>query len=386
MGIVRISPFIAALTAATTVAAHGHVSHIVIDGLFYQGYDPTSFPYQANPPTVVGWATSQTDNGFVEPNSFANADIICHKSSVNAGGHAQVAAGSSISISWDTWPESHKGPMIDYLAACDGDCESADKAALAFFKIDEVGLIDDSASNGFWGSDVLIQNNNTWLVQIPSNIKAGNYVLRHETIALHSAGSANGAQAYPQCINLEVTGGGADVPAGTLATELYTPQDPGILVNIYTTGLAYTIPGPALIAGASSSVAQSSSAITATGTATVPGGGAAAPGTTTAAGTTTTAAAATTTAAAATSTAVVSTPTTLATSTRAAATSPTTAATTTTTTAAAATTTAAAEVGAQSLYGQCGMDAGKNYAGPTACAEGTCKSWNPYYYQCVATA
>ncbi|KAI1770071.1 carbohydrate-binding module family 1 protein [Hypoxylon cercidicola] len=313
MGNMRTSPLIAALASAATVLAHGHVDHIVIDGLAYQGYDPTSFPYQQDPPTVVGWATSQTDNGFVEPNSFTGEDIICHKTSVNAGGHAQVAAGSSISISWNTWPESHKGPMIDYLAACPGDCESADKAALEFFKIDEVGLIDESATNGFWGSDVLIQNNNTWLVQIPANIKAGNYVLRHETIALHSAGSANGAQAYPQCINLEITGDGTDVPAGTLATKLYTPEDPGILVNIYTTGLAYTIPGPALIAGASSSVAQSSSAITATGTATVGSGGSAA----TAAETT--AAAATTTAAAATSpTAVVSTPTTLTTSTRAA--------------------------------------------------------------------
>lgn len=381
----RFSPLIVALASAATVAAHGHVNNIVIDGVSYQGYDPTVFPYQANPPTVVGWTTSQTDNGFVEPASFASADIICHKTSSNAGGHAQVKAGSSVSIVWNTWPESHKGPMIDYLAACDGDCETADKAALEFFKIDEVGKIDDSLQNGRWGSDVLIQNNNTWLVQIPANIKAGNYVLRHETIALHSAGSVNGAQAYPQCFNLEVTGDGTDVPAGTLGTKLYTPEDPGMVVNIYTTGLVYTIPGPALIAGASSSVAQSASAITATGTATVGAGGAAptaptaptAPAATPTAAEPTTAAPTTTAAATApqTTTAAVSTPTTLATVTKPA----------TPTTAAPATTSAAATgvVGAQSLYGQCG---GSNFAGPTACAEGGCKSWNPYYYQCVASA
>ncbi|KAI0110555.1 carbohydrate-binding module family 1 protein [Hypoxylon sp. NC0597] len=381
MGNMKISPVVAALMSAATVAAHGHVDHIVIDGLFYQGYDPTTFPYQQNPPTVVGWTTSQTDNGFVEPNSFGAADIICHKSATPAGGHAQVKAGDSISITWNTWPESHKGPMIDYLAACNGPCESVDKETLEFFKIDEVGLIDDSAQNGFWGSDELIQNNNTWLVQIPSNIKAGNYVLRHETIALHSAGQSNGAQAYPQCFNLEITGDGTDVPAGTLGTKLYTPEDPGILINIYTTGLTYTIPGPTLIAGASSSVPQSSSAITATGTATAGSGSAADPTTAPAASTTAAQTSAATTAAPSsqqTSTAVASTPTTLATSTRAA--SP-----TTPTTTAAATTSAAATgvVNAQSLYGQCG---GSNFAGPTACAEGSCKSWNPYYYQCVASA
>ncbi|KAI1414407.1 glycosyl hydrolase family 61-domain-containing protein [Hypoxylon sp. FL1857] len=271
--------------------------------------------------------------------------------------------------------------MIDYLAACNGPCESVDKESLEFFKIDEVGLIDESVQNGFWGSDELIQNNNTWLMQIPSNIKAGNYVLRHETIALHSAGQTNGAQAYPQCFNLEITGDGTDVPAGTLGTKLYTPEDPGILVNIYTTGLSYTIPGPALIAGASASVAQSSSAITATGTATVGSGSVADPTTAPAASTTAAQTSATPTTAAAssqqTSSVVASTPTTLATSTRAA--SP------TTPTTAAATTSAATTgvVNAQSLYGQCG---GSNFAGPTACAEGSCKSWNPYYYQCVASA
>ncbi|OTA99062.1 carbohydrate-binding module family 1 protein [Hypoxylon sp. CI-4A] len=398
MGISKISPIVAALASAATVAAHGHVDHVVIDGLFYQGYDPTSFPYQQDPPTVVGWTTSQTDNGFVAPDSYASADIICHKDSSPAGGHAQVKAGDSISISWNTWPESHKGPMIDYLAACDGSCESVAKESLKFFKIDEVGLIDDSATNGFWGSDELIANNNTWLVQIPSNIKAGNYVLRHETIALHSAGSENGAQNYPQCFNLEVTGDGTDVPEGTLGTELYSSTDPGIVVNIYTTGLTYTIPGPTLISGASASVAQSSSAITATGTATAGDGSAAASATSAAtsaasntAATTTAAAstsAATSTAAAAssqTSTAAASTsaPTTLSTQTKAA--SSTTVAASSTTSAAAVTTTAAATgaVDVQSLYGQCG---GNNFAGPTACAEGTCKSQNPYYYQCVNTA
>ena len=68
-------------------------------------------------------------------------------------------------------------------------------------------------------------------------------------------------------MNIEVTGGGSDVPAGTLGEALYAETDPGILVNIYTTGLAYTIPGPALYSGGSGSVATSASAAVASSTA-----------------------------------------------------------------------------------------------------------------------
>ncbi|KAI0433304.1 glycosyl hydrolase family 61-domain-containing protein [Xylaria sp. FL1042] len=397
----RSSSLLAALTAAAGVAAHGHVSNIVINGVSYQTYDPTVFPYESDPPTVVGWTASDTDNGFVAPDSYASGDIICHKSATPAGGFAQVAAGDSISIQWNTWPDSHKGPMLDYLAACNGDCSSVDKTALEFFKIDEAGILDSSSAPGTWASDVLIANNNTWLVQIPANLKAGNYVLRHETIALHSAGSEDGAQNYPQCFNLEVTGSGTEVPEGVLGTELYTSTDPGIEVNIYVSGLDYQIPGPTLISGVSSTVEQTSSTITASASATV-GSGSDSSATTTAVEATTTsasqAASSTSVAATSTSTAVASSSsaaastsvasssspaTTLVTSTRAATTTTTAAPTTvdaTTTVATTATNTQTGAVAAQTLYGQCG---GVNWTGATTCAEGTCTEYNDYYSQCV---
>ncbi|KAI8944352.1 glycosyl hydrolase family 61-domain-containing protein [Xylaria longipes] len=369
------SSLLVALASAASVAAHGHVSNIVINGVSYQGYDPTVFPYMSDPPTVVGWTASNTDNGFVEPNSFDSGDIVCHKAATPAGGYAQVSAGDSISIQWDTWPDSHKGPMLDYLAACNGPCDSVDKLALEFFKIDEAGILDSSSAPGTWASDVLIENNNTWLVQIPRNLKAGNYVLRHETIALHSAGQANGAQNYPQCFNLKVTGSGTEVPAGVKATELYTPTDPGIEVNIYVSGLDYQIPGPTLISGVSSTVTQTSSVATTSASATVGSGSGSGSGSSSAAQATTSAAAPSSTAAQAT--------TTLVTSTRAASSSSTPAPTSeapSTTAASTATKTQTGDVAAQTLYGQCG---GMNWSGPSACAEGTCTEYNPYYSQCV---
>ncbi|KAH6842963.1 glycosyl hydrolase family 61-domain-containing protein [Chaetomium sp. MPI-CAGE-AT-0009] len=269
-----------ALAGAVSVAAHGHVNSFVINGVSYQGYDVTSFPYQQNPPTVAGWAATNTDNGFVAPDAFGSGDIICHRGAKNAGGHAVVAAGDSIFIKWDTWPESHHGPVIDYLANCgDAGCEKVEKTSLEFFKIAEAGLIDGTNAPGVWASDKLIANNNSWMVKIPAGIAPGNYVLRHEIIALHSAGQANGAQNYPQCFNLQITGSGTDKPAGVLGTKLYTADEPGILANIYTSPVKYEIPGPALIAGASP-VEQSSSAVTGsasavTGSATAPPAGSA---------------------------------------------------------------------------------------------------------------
>jgi lytic cellulose monooxygenase (C1-hydroxylating) len=142
--------------------------------------------------------------------------------------------------------------MIDYLANCNGPCETVDKTTLKWFKIDALGLINPTGmTDGYWASDVMIANNNSWTVQIPSTIAQGNYVVRHETIALHAASSANGAQNYPFCFNLAITSSGSDNPAGVLGTALYKETDPGIIYDIYQNTLAtYTIPGPALYSSA----------------------------------------------------------------------------------------------------------------------------------------
>ncbi|KAL6884404.1 glycoside hydrolase family 61 protein [Trichoderma evansii] len=336
---------VTALTAATGVVGHGHVNNIVINGVYYEGYDPTSFPYEPTPPIVVGWTAADTDNGFVSPDAYQSPDIICHKNATNAGGHASVKAGDSVLFQWVPVPWPHPGPVVDYLANCNGDCETVDKTTLEFFKIDGIGLI-SGGDPGNWGSDVLIANNNTWVVQIPKDLATGNYVLRHEIIALHSSEEVDGAQNYPQCFNLAVTGTGSLQPTGIPATELYHESDPGILFNIYTSPLTYTMPGPTVVSGLPSSVAQGSSAATATSSATVPGNG---------------------------STGGTSSRTTTVKSTSTTTTRP--------SSSSAVTTSAPAGTATQTLYGQCG---GSGYSGPTKCASpAVCTTLNPYYAQCL---
>jgi cellulase len=228
------------LSLAAAVKAHGHVKTIVADGTEYSGGIPHGAPAGA-----VGWAAANQDNGFVAPSSFSSADIVCHKSAKSVASAATVAAGGSVTLVWDTWPESHHGPVIDYLAPVSGDFASVTPASLSWVKIAEKGL--NSGSNpGNWASDDLIANGNSWTVEIPSALAPGKYVLRHEILALHSAGNADGAQAYPQCINIEVTGSGSAKPSGAPFTGFYSPEDPGILFSLYTDFDSYSIPGPAV--------------------------------------------------------------------------------------------------------------------------------------------
>lgn len=242
---------------AATAAAHGTVTGIVADGTYTKGFD-LSYYYMIKQgqtaPATPGWYAENLDNGFVAPDAYTTADIVCHKNSKAATSSATVKAGGKVDFQWSKWPESHVGPMITYVAKCDGDCSKADKTALKWVKIDEAGFTDD------WASNKMIANNNTWSVTVPSTLAAGKYVFRHETIALHSAGSENGAQNYPQCLNIEITGGGSDNPEGTLGTALYTPKDAGILYNVYGgDNKGYKIPGPALYGSGSGSGSDSGS-------------------------------------------------------------------------------------------------------------------------------
>lgn len=233
--------------AAAGVCAHGHVAGINVAGVWYEGYDPTTFPFKSHPPTVVGWTAGKTNEGFVGPAAYDSEDIICHVNAKPAGGYASVKAGDKIETYWTAWPDSHKGPITNMLANCNGDCRTVSKTDLEFFKIAAVGLVNDDTPPGEWATDTLIANNNSWVIKIPEDLAEGNYVWRQEIIALHSAENVDGAQNYPQCFNLAVTGTGTLAPSGVRGEALYHESDAGILVDIYTTLTSYDIPGPTQI-------------------------------------------------------------------------------------------------------------------------------------------
>lgn len=57
----------------------------------------------------------------------------------------------------------------------------------------------NSADDDFWGVKDLNKCCGRMNVKIPSDIAAGDYLLRAEVIALHVAGSSGGAQLYMSC-------------------------------------------------------------------------------------------------------------------------------------------------------------------------------------------
>jgi cellulase len=249
-----ISSLGAIAALAATATAHGTVTGVTIDGVTTGGFKLDYYYAKQSGgkvPEHIGWYAENLDNGFVEPNSFSKADIICHKAASPEGSSdslAKVAAGGTVEFHWTEWPESHVGPVITYVAPYTGDIASVKKEDLKWTKIQADGFAD-----GQWAAAKMIKDNNTASVTVPSTLAAGKYVFRHEIIALHSAGTANGAQAYPQCLNIEVTGDGTTVPEGVAGTSIYKADEDGIIFNVYGSDIKYNIPGPPLFGAGSGS-------------------------------------------------------------------------------------------------------------------------------------
>ncbi|KAJ7691959.1 glycosyl hydrolase family 61-domain-containing protein [Mycena rosella] len=100
------------------------------------------------------------------------------------------------------------------------------------FKIDESGLINGTVFNGYWGSGKMIDQT-SWTTTIPATVSSGNYLLRFETIALHSLS----AQFYPECAQISITGGGTLAPTAAqfvFFPGTYSAADLILDMDIYT--------------------------------------------------------------------------------------------------------------------------------------------------------
>ncbi|QRV97102.1 glycoside hydrolase family 61 protein [Ceratobasidium sp. AG-Ba] len=235
------------LAAATSVLAHGYVQEIKFGSpaATFSGYLPNSDPYYSPPiPRIVrkipgnGPVTdlSLTD---VQCNGYTDGDA---PGSTPASLVATVAAGSSVSFNWTTWPDSHVGPLITYMAKAPSDITKWSPGTSAvWFKVAEQGLV-----NGKWAaSELLLANKGIYTFTIPASLKAGQYLIRHEIIALHAAYTYPGAQVYPMCAQVSVTGSGSGLPTTGLVAfpGAYTASTPGIVYDAYRGNTTYPIPG-----------------------------------------------------------------------------------------------------------------------------------------------
>ncbi|KXJ94358.1 glycosyl hydrolase family 61-domain-containing protein [Microdochium bolleyi] len=81
------------------------------------------------------------------------------------------------------------------------------------------------------------QDKTEFSFNIPSCLPSGDYLFRIEHLALHAAGSINGAQFYLSCAQITVVGGsGSKSPSGSQLVSFpgaYKNTDPGVLVSIF---------------------------------------------------------------------------------------------------------------------------------------------------------
>ncbi|TDZ71709.1 Polysaccharide monooxygenase Cel61a [Colletotrichum trifolii] len=236
------------LGLAALVAGHGYVDNATIGGTYYQFYQPYADPYYGTPPQRISRAIQ--GNGPVE--DVTSIDVQC--GGYTAGGvvgskpaplHAPAAAGSTVTLRWTLWPESHVGPLITYMARCpDAGCNNWQPGTAAvWFKVKEGGR---SGTSDTWAATPFMVGNPGYQYTIPSCLKPGYYLVRHEIIALHAAYSYPGAQFYPGCHQLQVTGSGTKTATSLVAIPgAYKATDPGVTYDAYKP-TTYTIPGPAL--------------------------------------------------------------------------------------------------------------------------------------------
>lgn len=212
-----------------------------------------------------------------------SADLVCNVAGATAvSDFVSAAAGDTVTMEWyhdnradDIIASSHKGPVITYIAEYFEDAG----ASAIWTKIHEQGY--DSASDT-WAVDDLISNGGKIDFTLPSNLKAGKYMVRQEIIALHEADTcyatagSRGAQFYPSCVQFEVTGSGTATPDQAFDFNAnYSCDLPGVEFNLYGEFSSYEIPGPAVestLGGSSSSgsssgsgSASSSAAVTSSG-------------------------------------------------------------------------------------------------------------------------
>jgi hypothetical protein len=82
-------------------------------------------------------------------------------------------------------------------------------------------------------------------VTLPTQVAPGDYLVRHEIIALHLAMTLGGAEFYPSCTQIRVGGSQTGTPNQTVSFPgAYNDNDPGIYdPSIYSPGAPYTFPG-----------------------------------------------------------------------------------------------------------------------------------------------
>ncbi|KAF9450608.1 lytic polysaccharide monooxygenase [Macrolepiota fuliginosa MF-IS2] len=224
---------VAILSLASLASAHYTIPSLITDGA-----------------ASAEWQYVRKTNNFnsqAPVTDVTSADFRCYTSETGAtASTATVAAGSTIGLQANG-PMYHNGVINVYMAKAPSDVSTWDGSGNVWFKVYEIPAVTDGGSTiTFPGSNIQSFN-----FKVPQNLPSGQYLVRTEHIALHSASSFGGAQFYISCAQINVTGGGSGSPGPLVSIPgVYTGNEPGILINIYyPVPTSYIQPGPAVWSG-----------------------------------------------------------------------------------------------------------------------------------------
>ncbi|RPD56323.1 hypothetical protein L226DRAFT_469284 [Lentinus tigrinus ALCF2SS1-7] len=236
------SAVLLALSAALPhVAAHGYLSQVVIDGVAYAGNEPNN--YQGPSPIRLVSDISPVKGA-------SNPDLFCGLSAQVAEVVAPANPGSNVTLQWSggegsKWPHN-TGPLMTYMASCGSTtCDKFDSTDAQWFKIDQAGK---KANDDSTWVQADIMKGDSYSLLLPDNLKPGDYLIRHEIIALHLAVSKGGAEFYPSCTQVRISGSGTGTPSDTVTFPgAYSDSDPGIFdPTVFDNDSTYVFPGPAI--------------------------------------------------------------------------------------------------------------------------------------------
>ncbi|KAH7076145.1 glycoside hydrolase [Paraphoma chrysanthemicola] len=234
--------FLSIVALATTVSAHSIAQRISVNGQVQPLYSGVRVPSSNYPIQNVNdgdfacnKAIGHKDNNIITVPAGARVGALWG----HVRGGAQYANDPDHPIA-----KSHKGPISYWLAKVD-NAASTGTTGLQWFKVAHEGL-----ANGKWAVDTMIEGGGWHYFTLPTCIAPGDYLLRVELLALHSASKQGEAQFYMSCAQIRVTGSGSNRGSNYVSFPgAYSANDPGILVGIYINGrpypTSYSIPGPA---------------------------------------------------------------------------------------------------------------------------------------------
>lgn len=122
-----------------------------------------------------------------------------------------------------------------WMYKCAGTFAACDGSGTGWFKIDQMGMTAPPLTGTSWGTAV-VEATLQWTSTIPESLAPGNYLIRHELLALHQAYTP---QWYPECAQLVVTGTGTSTPLGSYLAAIpayASASDPGVYVSLLLRG------------------------------------------------------------------------------------------------------------------------------------------------------